>query len=162
MWFHHLVKFQWLTKSQWPGRMGSDRLVWQPGCRGIARQRAGFTLIEVMVAVAIVAIALVPLLRLHLISLDSTIWSQDYTTAVMLAQEKLAEIPAAPEAGEDKGAFNDPALSRFSWLSLVGEEEEVVLGTDTEPLVVQRVEVTIFWEAGRGSRSYKLEAYAVE
>ncbi len=123
---------------------------------------AGFTLIEVMVALAIVAIALVPLLRLHLISLDSTIWSQDYTTAVLLAQEKMASIPAEPESGEEKGAFDDPAYSRFTWQTLVGEEEEVAVDETSEPLKVQRVEVTVLWESGRGSRSYKLEAYAVQ
>jgi general secretion pathway protein I len=47
---------------------------------------AGFTLLEVMVALAIVAIALVPLLRLHLLSLDATMRAQGLTTATLLAQ----------------------------------------------------------------------------
>ena len=46
----------------------------------------GFTLLEVLVAVAIVAIALVTFMGLHLHSLDDTIRAQDLTTARYLGQ----------------------------------------------------------------------------
>ena len=135
----------------------------------------GFTLLEVMVAVAIVAIALVPLLRLHLVSLDATIWTQDYTTAVMLAEAKMAAtmapIPSERklgereggewEPGEESGAFDEPAYARFQWQTLIGETEEITLGETAQPLGVQRIEVTITWEDGRRSRSYQLESYVV-
>ena len=123
---------------------------------------AGFTLLEVMVAVAIVAIALVPLLRLHLLSLDATIWAQDYTTAVMLAQAKMASIPAKPEPGEEEGEYEEPAYARFQWQTVVGEKEEVVLSDSAQPFGVQRIEVVIIWQDGGRSRSYMLESYAVE
>ena len=135
----------------------------------------GFTLLEVMVAVAIVAIALVPLLRLHLLSLDATIWAQDYTTAVMLAQKTMAEttapIPSERELGERKsgelepgeknGTFDEPAYARFQWQTLIGEKEELTLGETAQPLEVQRVQVTITWENGQRSRAYQLESYVV-
>ena len=143
----------------------------------------GFTLLEVMVAVAIVAIALVPLLRLHLVSLDATIWTQDYTTAVMLAQETMAKtmapIPserklgerkeAELESGEESGTFEEPAYARFQWQTLIGETEEITLGdlagdpasAAPNPLGVQRIQVTITWEDGQRSRAYQLESYVV-
>ena len=58
-------------------------------------QTAGFTLLEVLVAVAIVAIVLVTLLHLHARSLDATIHAQDLTTAVLLAQTKMATLGLA-------------------------------------------------------------------
>jgi general secretion pathway protein I len=135
----------------------------------------GFTLLEVMVAVAIVAIALVPLLRLHLMSLDATIWAQDYTTAVMLAQktltEKMAPIPSERELGEresgelepgeENGTFDEPAYARFQWQTLIEEKEELTLGEVAQPLEVQRIQVTITWQDGQRSRAYQLESYVV-
>lgn len=135
----------------------------------------GFTLIEVMVALAIVAIALVPLLRLHLMSLDATIWAQDYTTAVMLAQktmtEKMAPIPSERglgerksgelEPGEENGNFDEPAYARYQWHTLIGEQEELTLGEIAQPLEMQRIQVTITWEDGQRSRAYQLESYVV-
>ena len=73
----------------------------KPSSGGRRLTTAGFTLLEIMVALAIVAIALVPLLRLHLLSLDATIRSQDLTTAILLAQGQLAAMGAFPEEGED-------------------------------------------------------------
>src|SRR2546430_8027529 len=83
---------------------------------------AGFTLLEVLVAVAIVAIALVTFMGLHLHSLDDTIRAQDLTTAVLLAQAKMATMEGSPpEAGEATGKFEGPELERFQWVTAVTE-----------------------------------------
>ena len=80
---------------------------------------AGFTLLEVLVAVAIVAIALVTFMGLHLRSLDATIRAQDVTTAVLLAQGKMAAMGEFPETGEEQGKFAGPELERFQWATAV-------------------------------------------
>ena len=81
---------------------------------------SGFTLLEVLVAVSIVGIALVVLLRLHLLSLDATLAAQDLSTAVLLAQGKMATFLAqSPQAGEDEGQFDGPDLERFTWTTSV-------------------------------------------
>ncbi len=122
-----------------------------------------------MVAIAIVAIALVPLLRLHLLSLDATMHAQDLTTAVSLAQEKMAEMASRPEPGETKGDFDTPFYERFRWQTSVGEEEEVVIpnldapeGEELPTFKVQRVEVTVIWLDGEREKLYTLESYAVQ
>jgi general secretion pathway protein I len=74
---------------------------------------AGFTLLEVLVAVAIVAIALVTFMGLHLRSLEATIRAQDVTTAVLLAQGKLATMGEFPDTGEEQGKFAGSELERF-------------------------------------------------
>src|SRR5215510_8487680 len=81
----------------------------------------GFTLLEVLVAVAIVAIALVTFMGLHLRSLDATIRAQDLTTAVLLAQAKMASMGEFPETGEEQGKFEGPELERFRWATAVIE-----------------------------------------
>lgn len=120
---------------------------------------AGFTLLEIMVALAIVAIALVPLLRLHLLSLDATLRSQDLTTAVLLAQGQLAALGDFPKAGEESGTFEDPELQKFRWQSAVTEH---TFNTDdgATRVEVRRIAVTVFWKEGRGERQYVLESYA--
>jgi hypothetical protein len=80
-----------------------------------------------MVAIAVIAIALIPLLRLHLLSLDATLYAQDLTTAVGLAQEKMAEMASSPEPGERHGTFDAAIYKRFSWQTSIGESEEVSL-----------------------------------
>src|SRR5919106_3503736 len=92
----------------------------------VLRGSAGFTLLEVMIALAVVAIALVPLLRLHLLSLDATLRAQDLTTEVLLAKEKMATLPPFPEAGEEQGTFEGPEFERFRWQTVVTEEEVIL------------------------------------
>ncbi len=134
----------------------------------IKSARLGFTLLEVMVAIAVVAIALVPLLRLHLLSLDATMHAQDLTTAVSLAQEKMSELATSPEPGETKGDFDAPLYERFRWQTSVGDVEEVVIpnldapeGEELPTFEVQRIEVTVIWLDGEREKLYTLESYAV-
>ena len=119
----------------------------------------GFTLLEVLVAVSIVGIALVVLLRLHLLSLDATLAAQDLSTAVLLAQGKMSTFLAqSPPAGEDEGRFDGPDLERFSWTTLVTRYD---LGPEDRdgPAGVRRVRVSVHWREGNRNRSYSLETY---
>ena len=124
---------------------------------------SGFTLLEVLVAVAIVGIALVGLLRLHLLSLDATLAAQDLTTAVLLAEGKMATFLAqSPREGKDEGQFDGPDLERFSWTTSVvdyaidlGEQSD---GRD-ESIGIRHVTVSVHWREGSRNRSYSLETY---
>jgi general secretion pathway protein I len=122
---------------------------------------AGFTLLEVMVALAIVAIALVPLLRLHLLSLDATMRAQSLTTATLLAQEHMALMPPFPEPGEEKGGFDDPRLAHFHWHTMV-TEDEVILGVSAQLIKLRHIAVTVVWVEGQRQHHYTLETYAAQ
>ncbi len=122
-----------------------------------------------MVAVAVIAIALIPLLRLHLLSLDATVYAQDLTTAVGLAQEKMAEITSKPEPGDTQGAFDAAVYERFRWQLSVGEKEEVPIPNldaqadeEIPTFEIQRIEVTVIWTDGAREQLYTLESYAVQ
>ncbi len=71
--------------------------------------RAGFTLIEVMLALAIAATALVALLGLQHQSLQSVIRGQELTRAALLAQEVMtaAELDRFPALGQTHGDFQN-------------------------------------------------------
>jgi general secretion pathway protein I len=122
------------------------------------RQQTGFTLLEVLVAVAIVAIVLVTLLHLHARSLDATIHAQDLTTAVLLAQTKMAALGPAPTPGEEQGVYDDPELNRFRWATAV--VDHALNPPGGLPVTVLHMVVTIFWADGQQQRHYTLESYA--
>jgi general secretion pathway protein I len=121
---------------------------------------AGFTLLEVLVAVAIVAIALVTFMGLHLRSLDATIRAQDLSTAVLLAQAKMATMGEFPETGQEQGTFEGPELARFQWATAVTEHTlDAVDGG--QAVTVRHLEVTVSWADGQQLHHYTLDAYGV-
>jgi type II secretion system protein I len=68
---------------------------------------SGFTLIEVMVSLAIVAIALMALLGLQHQTLQSVVRASDMTTAALLAQELMTQTETGqfPALGVTSGNF---------------------------------------------------------
>jgi general secretion pathway protein I len=93
--------------------------------RKIARAgRAGFTLIEVMIAVGVLGIALLALLSLEHQDLQSVIRAQDISRAAMLAQALMtqAELERFPILGSTSGNFDQIYPGRypnFRWTRLV-------------------------------------------
>ena len=78
--------------------------------------RAGFTLLEVMIALSVVAIALVSVYKLYSQNLLMAESQRFYSLAPLLAQEKLAELEMdgsqAPPSGT--GTFGSD-FPQFSW-----------------------------------------------
>lgn len=77
--------------------------------------RRGFTLLEVMIAVAFIGIAMLALLSLHQGNLQSVIRAQDLTRASMLAQQLMstAEAERFPRAGQTHGDFSHDFPGQF-------------------------------------------------
>ena len=100
--------------------------------------RAGFTLIEVLVALTIVAFAFVGLLGLHNRNLKLIGNDQDLTRATLLARQLISEMEVVeqwPDTGISRGEFaNAPG---FTWERDVGE---------TELETVRRVVVRVIWD----------------
>jgi general secretion pathway protein I len=90
----------------------------------IHRPKNGFTLLEIMAALAIVATVLVALLGTHLKSLDLAYKHKEQTLAAMLARQKLSESLTAPfdELDSDTGDFA-PDHPEIAWEIEVFEAE---------------------------------------
>lgn len=106
----------------------------------ISSDKGGFTLLEVMIALAVVAIALTALLSLA----NRTILVQDeqqkLTQATLLAEGKMTEYETLHRLGRDsevatEGVFADP-FSSYRW--------KIVFGDTPLPDVLQ-VTVTVLW-----------------
>lgn len=80
------------------------------------RSDRGFTLLEVMVALAIIAIALVTLLGTHLLSLNLAQRHKEQSMATMLARQKMEELLTTPfdSLTSDAGDFG-PERPGYKW-----------------------------------------------
>ncbi len=118
------------------------------------KKQQGFTLIEIIVSLAILALALPPLMRAFS---QATNWrsnSENETTAANLLRYKMSEIDMAgypEETVEDEDEFGEE--SRFRWASKIQD-------TDTEGL--RMVTVTISWEERGLERSMSASTYIAD
>jgi len=118
-------------------------------------QSAGFTLLEVMVAMAVLGIALLALLTLHHQSLESVIHSRDIARAGMLCQTIMtqAELEQFPRLGVTRGNFEryfPGHYQKFRW-------ERDVLESGVFP-DVRKVRVTVFY-GPKLSRTFAITEY---
>ncbi len=93
------------------------------------RSSGGFTLMEVMVAMAIMAIVLVSVYRMHSQTLTMNAAARFYTQAPLLAKSKLAQLETSssePISG-DSGDFGEK-FPGYSWTVVTEDVSSEVLG----------------------------------
>lgn len=106
------------------------------------RRAGGFTLLEVLVALAIISTALVALLGLHGRNIRIVSYDQQLSRATLLAQDLMTRTLVSspfPDPTEDRGEFGDDP--GFRW-------ELAVLRGPTRDLeeVVREIRVRVFWD----------------
>jgi general secretion pathway protein I len=122
------------------------------------RPESGFTLLEVMVSVAILSIVLVGLYRLHSQSLTLSTRSRFNTQAPMLAQSKLNEMEADSESefSNDFGDFGDN-FPGYAWKVEVEEIGIEALGEISQDF--KKIDVTVSYNENEfvyALRTYRL------
>ncbi len=101
------------------------------------RRASGFTLIEVLVALAILAVALAAAVRSASIAADGALDLRERLAGTWVAQDRLAEYaarPLWPDVGTRAGSVEQAGI-RFAW-------RETVTGTPNPRF--RRVEVQVF------------------
>lgn len=124
----------------------------------------GFTLLEVLLAIGILALAMPILLGLRNWDLNLHSRAADITAATMLAQEKLLEselLPVYP-VGETTGDFRDPPpgyqmpgdianrADRYRWKRVI---------TTTALPAVREVKIQILWQQGATDEVLEASTY---
>jgi len=110
----------------------------------------GFTLLEVMIAIALLGIALVALLGLAQRTISTNERLQQITRATLLAQAKMAEIETGIESSDTvEGDFSAPD-DAFHWRASYSE-------TPVEG--VRQVELTVSWGAEEKSEAVQLISF---
>ncbi len=95
----------------------------------------GFTLLEIMVALSILAIVLVSVYRMHAQTVSMNNEVRFYATAPMLAQLKMAEVESEnPEdIRDDSGDFGDE-FPNYRWNIIIDDVESTALGNIAKDL----------------------------
>lgn len=134
---------------------------------GWLRRAGGFTFLEVMIAVAILAITLPILLGLRNRDIDLHARARAMTTATLLAKEKLLEAELAPalQIGETGGEFTTPPpgilmpadvqnrAPRFRWKRIVAP---------THLNAVREVRIQVLWPRGTANDMLEVSTYVFQ
>lgn len=106
------------------------------------RSNSGFTLLEIMVAISIIAIVLVTVYRMHAQTISMNFISRFNTVAPVLAKKILAqnETKTLDELADDSGDFGKE-FTDYKWQVSVKEVESEALGEIAKD--VRQIEVTV-------------------
>ena len=100
---------------------------------------AGFTLLEVMIAIAIISIALISLQALNIRTIATHAHLQRVTQATLLAQHKMSEVESASAKAvsqeAEQGVFEEP-FEQYKWQTSFSE---------TPLASVRMVTVDVMW-----------------
>ena len=123
---------------------------------------SGFTFIEVIVALTIVAISLLGLIRLHLISIRMVEAAEITSQAVLLAEEKIAEILALgyPKEGTMSGTVERNALS-IHWRTEVADLQSRHL-TEAKIIGLRKISVDVGWKQGTAYKNLQMSTYVAD
>ena len=119
-----------------------------------SKRANGYTLIEVLVAMMILAMALTVLMRMFSAGLRTIDTSADYAHAALVAQSQLAAtgLAGAITIGETYGSE-----AKFRWIRTVSEYRAGALeNAQNIPLGAYRVTVVVEWPGRVSPRSLKL------
>ncbi len=131
--------------------------------RGRTRFARGFTLIEVVIALAILGVALTVIIELFSGGLRLGRASVEYTKAVNFARMKMEEIAIKPniQEGTDEGEF-DPT---YRWQVEIKKMDLLSAQKDRDlnpPVELFQVKVNVLWKSGSKERSAIFETYRTE
>ncbi len=120
----------------------------------------GFTLIEVVVAMAILGVGLVVIIQLFSGGLRLSKTSEEYTKAVGYARMKMEEVCLADhmKEGNETGEFDHD----YRWQVATKKVDILPVGKDLDfkPTVeIYQIKVNVIWNSGFSEKSAEVESY---
>jgi len=117
---------------------------------------SGFTLLEIMVAVSIIAIVLVSVYKMQAQTITMNYAARFYVTAPLLAQLKIAEVEIENlgESADDSGDFGDE-FPGYRWNVVMDDIDSELLGNIAENL--KKIDVNVSFNTDEFT--YSLRTY---
>ncbi|MEZ4527284.1 MAG: prepilin-type N-terminal cleavage/methylation domain-containing protein [Desulfobacterales bacterium] len=117
-------------------------------------EKKGFTLLEVMAAVSLMAIVLTAVYRLHSQTISMSSSARFYTNAPLLAQRTMSELETKPDEfqGNSSGDYGEE-FPGYSWTVSVEDVESEELGEAAKDL--KRIDVRVTLNEGELNYSFR-------
>lgn len=116
-------------------------------------REGGFTLLEVLVALAILATAVTIIFQLFSAGLRNIAVSEDYVYGVVKAETKMREILSEEELTEDGWTESEEDGYTYS----VTIKKTLDLKTDSLPVQVMQIDLAVTWKKGLKERTIRLK-----
>ena len=122
----------------------------------VSAEKNGFTLVEILVTLAILAAVLPALLHAFASAARNQGLSDNTTTALYLLKFRMAEIEMAgyPDVGDESGEFGNN--TRYRWSSVVQDIESDEIEN------IRQVQVTVTWQHRNRERSMSMNTYIAD
>ncbi len=133
-------------------RFPRSKKPWMGFLRPINNDQRGFTLLEVLAALSVLALGMVILLQTDALNIDRTLHASRLMEATLLAQEKMDEVFSRGEEVTSAGA-TEGQEDIFSWTRTVAVSQYPG---------VSEVRLSIDWSEGSRERSYSVIAFLPE
>ena len=117
----------------------------------------GFTLLEVLVSLAVMAIAITLVMQLFSANLRAVVRSGDMTSAIIKGEYRLREILAEPFLAEK--AWNE--VTDDGYRIDVAVSEAMREKTDNLPVNLMEIVLTVHWIDGLREKSLRLKTMKV-
>jgi general secretion pathway protein I len=124
----------------------------------------GFTLLEVVIAIAILSVGLMMLLSLQNQTIELSSYSKDLSLAMLIAKEKMVELEMRERELTEIEMRDERMEERYPGFRVEElEEEETLLsfldfGEDTE---LHQIAVRVSWDEGNREEEYLLTTWIV-
>jgi len=121
----------------------------------IVASNKGFTLLEILVALAILATAVTIIFQLFSASLRNIAVSEDVVAASVRAEAKMREVLSKEELAEDSWTENTDDGYTFAG----NISETLQQKTDSLPIQLLQIDVAMTWTKNSKERSLRLKTY---
>jgi len=111
------------------------------------KRATGFTLIEVLIATAVIAVSMAAIATMALTALQGIERNGERTVAVSLAQSRIEWLRNRPSGSLDEGSTVEELTGAFA-----GYDRTTTIETDTPRVGVEQVTVTIATPSGQTIR----------
>ncbi len=105
------------------------------------KKAAGFTLLEIMIALAILSIALLAVFRMHAQTISMNSRAKFNLAAPLLAQLKISDYEAKSFTDMDEAGSFGEHFSGYAWNVSISSTESDILGQTSENL--KRIDLTV-------------------
>ncbi len=120
------------------------------------KNHAGFSLIEILAAFSIAAVALAILFQIYSKGTRSALLGHDYARAIQIAQSRLDTVGIVNDV--DTSATTGTDLDKFRWEVRVEDFEPAEEADLESPLELRSVFVTVRWDTAGKNYSVNLQS----